>query len=589
VAAGNRARCVSLTVRLIAAIVTTLAAVLAGASGSPGAQLSAADPMLAADGVMVHFTSRGAGVALARLPGYPATVGGFEPYVLLGANRSAGSVDASLATISVELDQPDATIELNHPWTVVGPTDGAKSVSFRTTASRDDEAVLAIDKTYRLTGRRFELAVEHRIENLSDQSVTFSLIEAGPAGMPREDARGDYRSLYVARKRKDQVRVRRIRHASKSPRLPDWLADNADKPIQWWAVANKYFAAIVVPAAPAGLDRIILEPGDGSDLQSPPFTCRWASDKITLSPGGEVTLSYWLYLGPQDREFFAGQERYAQLEFGRLIDAHGSMCTFAALGRGMSWLLRTMVRMSPWHNYGLAILLLAVGFRILLGPLSRYGFRATARSQLIGRKLRSKIAQLKEQFGEDKKRLNEETLKLYKAEGVTPPAQMGGCLPILVQIPIWGALWTAINTTIALRGAPFVLWITDLTGPDALIRFSQSYTIPILGKLSGPITSLNVLPILLGLLAGTWQLLRRSSLDANNVKKRRSIGPLVGAALMILILYNAPSGLTLYIMASSTINGIQRWQITKKLQETMFADTDAAVGQSPPSKTADQA
>ncbi len=308
----------------------------------------------------------------------------------------------------------------------------------------------------------------------------------------------------------------------------------------------------------------------------------WAQGLVSSWKGGAE------FVMQQDREFFAGQERYARLEFGRLIDAHGSMCTFAVLGRGMSWLLRTMVRMSPWHNYGLAILLLAVGFRILLGPLSRYGFRATARSQLVGRKLRSKIAQLKEQFGEDKKRLNEETLKLYKAEGITPLAQMGGCLPILVQIPIWGALWTAINTTIALRGAPFVLWITDLTGPDALIRFSQSYTIPILGKLSGPITSLNVLPILLGLLAGTWQLLRKSSLDANNVKKRRSIGPLVGAALLVLILYNAPSALTLYIIASSTINGIQRWRITKKLQETLFADTNAAIEQSPPSATADQ-
>jgi len=551
------------------------AAVLLAFSHAYGQDLTAA-AKLATDDLVVHFVAGGADVDQAYLPGYPVSAERREPYVLLGASPKATNPSHLFAT-SVAIDDPQTVIDLSAPdmWTQsdVQP----QHIVFETVASLEGQPALSIQKTFTLKDR-FDIHVEYQIENLTEDNITFGLTQQGPGGMPREDVRTDYRSLYIARRRKGRIRVRRVRAAqAENPRYEHLLVNDPDQPIAWWAVANRYFAAIVVPLDTGSTERIELQSIDDSPAQ--PFRCRWKTGPIKLAAGASTTLGYQAYLGPQDRELFASNSRYAELAFGDLIDAHGSMCTFSLLGRGMSWLLRSLVRISPGHNYGIAILFMVVIFRILLGPLSRYGFRKMARVQLASRRLRPKVEELKKQFGDtnkEKEALNKEVIKLYQAEGITPAAQFGGCLPLLVQVPIWAALFTAINSTIELRGAPFVLWINDLSAPDALVRFGRAYSIPILGVLSGPVGSLNVLPILMGVLVGMWQTLRKGSLDVDQPKRRRSFGPLIGAGLFVLFLYNAPSGLTLYIMASTTINGIQRWRITQKLSEAMAAEDRAA-------------
>ena len=563
-------------VRVRVTCVCLSAAVVLLAGSRVFSQELTAAPSVGGDDLTVRFAVEGAGVGRVYLPGYPVSAEHREPYVLLGASPEPTG-PSHLFAASVVIDDPQTVIDLTAPWAWPQTDDPTERIVFETVASLVDKPTLSIRKTFTLMNR-FELYLDYQIENLTEQDIAFRLTQQGPGGMAREDVRTDYRSLYIARQRKGRLGVRRIRaRQAEDPRYEHLLANDPDKPIVWWAVANRYFAAIIVPLDAGSTERVELEPIDDSPAQ--PFRCRWQTGRIELAAGASTTLRYWAYLGPQDRELFASNGRYAELGFGDLIDAHGSMCTFSLLGRGMSWLLRSLARVSPRHNYGIAILLLVVLFRILLGPLSRYGFRKTARVQLASRRLRPKVEELKKQFGngnEEKEALNKEIIKLYQAEGITPAAQFGGCLPLLVQIPIWAALFTAINTTIELRGAPFVLWINDLSAPDALLRFSRAYSIPILGVLSGPIGSLNVLPILMGLLSGMWQTLRKGSLDADKPKGRRNFGPLIGAALFVLFLYNAPSGLTLYITASTTINGIQRWRITQKLSEAMAAEDQAA-------------
>ncbi len=559
------------------------AVVLVASLQAYGQDLTAAAG-LGTDDLVVYFVAGGADVERAYLPGYPVSAERREPYVLLGASPETTS-PSHLFAASAAIDDSQTVIDLSAPdmWTQSDAQ--PQHIVFETVASLGGQPTLSIRKTFELKNR-FDIHVEYRIENLTEDDITFALTQQGPGGMPREDVRTDYRSLYIARQRRGRIRVRRIRAGqAENPRYEHLLVNDPDQPIAWWAVANRYFAAIVVPLDTGSTERIELEAIDDSPAQ--PFRCRWKTGRIKLAAGASTTLGYRAYLGPQDRELFASNSRYAELAFGDLIDAHGSMCTFSLLGRGMSWLLRSLVRVSPGHNYGIAILFMVIIFRILLGPLSRYGFRKTARVQLASRRLRPKVEELKKQFGnsnEDKEALNKEVIKLYQAEGITPAAQFGGCLPLLVQVPIWAALFTAINSTIDLRGAPFVLWINDLSAPDALVRFGRAYSIPILGVLSGPVGSLNALPILMGVLAGMWQTLRKDSLDADQPKRRRSFGPLIGAGLFVLFLYNAPSGLTLYITASTTINGIQRWRITQKLSEAMAAEDRAANQQ-----TADEA
>jgi YidC/Oxa1 family membrane protein insertase len=153
---------------------------------------------------------------------------------------------------------------------------------------------------------------------------------------------------------------------------------------------------------------------------------------------------------------------------------------------------------------------------------------------------------------------------------------MLSCLPMMLQIPIWAALWAALNTSIDMRHAPFDgWWIKDLSGQDALIQFSQPIHIPLLSTLmSGPVTAFNLLPILLGV----SQLLQARFMPRGNPQQADPSGNpnqleqqrkmmMFMSLFFVFILYNAPSGLNLYIMSSNLFGIIEQMRIRKHLQE----------------------
>lgn len=352
------------------------------------------------------------------------------------------------------------------------------------------------------------------------------------------------------------------------------MTNAADQPIRWWAVANKYFAAILAPDSPISLDGIIVEPSDRVTGQ--PFHCQWTSAAIVLEPGQSIELATHVYLGPQDRQRFADDAGYAQLDFASLVDAHGSACTIDALGRGMAWLLRTAVRYMPSQNYGLAILVIAVLFRVVLAPLSWATYRSQSRQKIVARKLRPEVDRLRKQLRGDRQAVAQAVAQLYRDHGVTRSANVMGCLPMLIQIPIWGAMWTAINTTIGVRCAPFVLWIGDLSAPDALLRFSHSYAVPVFSWLAGPIDTLNVLPLLLGATMLGWQLLRHHATDGQKLRSGAVVASIVAVFLVTALLYKLPSGLLLHVLASTTINGLLAWRVTRRTHREIWRDTAEA-------------
>jgi len=177
-------------------------------------------------------------------------------------------------------------------------------------------------------------------------------------------------------------------------------------------------------------------------------------------------------------------------------------------------------------------------------------------------KLQPKIAKLKEKHANDKQALSAATMKLYKEHG-NPMTGMLGCLPMLLQMPIWVALFSGLNTSINLRNAGLLpFWLTDLAVPDQLITWSQS--IPLIGN------SFNLLPILLCvamfLQAKTNPSMSGSAATPEQAQQQKMMKYMM-PIMMLFFFYKTPSGLTLYIMASTTIGVIEQMVIRKHIRE----------------------
>ena len=152
------------------------------------------------------------------------------------------------------------------------------------------------------------------------------------------------------------------------------------------------------------------------------------------------------------------------------------------IGKGILWILTNLYEIIP--NYGVLLIVFSILVKVVLHPLTRKSYKSTKEMQAI----QPLVAELKNKHKGDSQKLNQETMKLYKEHGVNP---LGGCLPMLLQMPILFSLFSVFRSTIEFRGAPFVLWITDLSQPDQL--FNLPFTIPLLGW-----STFNVLPILMG-------------------------------------------------------------------------------------------
>ncbi len=195
-------------------------------------------------------------------------------------------------------------------------------------------------------------------------------------------------------------------------------------------------------------------------------------------------------------------------------------------------------------NYGLVIIVFSILIKLLLHPLTKKSYESMSKMQVI----QPKMTELREKYKNDPQRLNAEMMKFYKEEGVNP---LGGCLPMLLQMPLLFALFIVFRSTIQLRGEPFILWITDLSRPDAL---SLPFEIPFLGD------SIHVLPFLMGLTM-IWQ----SKMTVTDPKQKMM--QYFMPVFLIFIFYSLPSGLNLYYAIFNLLSMIQTRMIKKKTTE----------------------
>ncbi|MDD5327285.1 MAG: YidC/Oxa1 family insertase periplasmic-domain containing protein [Phycisphaerae bacterium] len=466
--------------------------------------------------------------------------------------------------------------------------DGSQTARFETTIKDDGSGSPAIKlvKTYKIVPDSYLLVCELTIENLTstEQKVRFNL--TGPVGISREDdSRDDEKIVAGFMDSKGGVVTARLdaKKLSKAKSFDDQRLTRAGDDFLWAAAVNKYFAGILVPM-----------PDEGTDF------CNWVADKAgqfynpdgqgdtgdetvgvdfriastVLASAGQAesarTYNFQLYLGPKDKPLFDKNEMYSRLGFLQTIDFMSCCCPAAVIQPLAFGILAIMKWMYGFiGNYGVVIIILVFLMRLAMHPV-------TKKSQVSMSKM-SKLApmaeEIKKKYAGNKAEMNKRLMGLYKEHGASP---IMGMLPMFVQMPIWIALWSAVYTSIDLRGAEFLpFWITDLSVPDALIRFA-TVTVPLVGW---KIDSFNLLPILMGVAFYMQQRLMPSQAQAASPEaaQQQKMMMIMMPLLFPLMLYKAPSGVNLYIMASTFAGVIEQYVIRKHIRERDEAEARGLV------------
>jgi YidC/Oxa1 family membrane protein insertase len=366
-------------------------------------------------------------------------------------------------------------------------------------------------------------------------------------------------------------------------------------PFLWVATTNKYFTAIVHPVRDAaGAQSIVsFRSAEYYDLDfASPKEIKGASASYVLETAKKIELlpktsennacrfKMDVYWGPKDRKLFSENEAFNSLGYIQTMDFNSCCCPQGLIGPlafSLVWLMNAMYHwMGPFGNYGVVIIILVFLVRLMLHPLTKMGQVKMMKSQ----KLMPKFQEMQKRLGKDRTKMDPEMMAMNKA---MMQAQMMGMMPMFIQMPIWIAVWTAVSINFDLRGQGFLpFWMTDLSAPDALIRFTP-FTLPLMGEIS----SLNLLPFLMGIVMylQTKMTPTAQASPANpEMAQQQKMMSVMMVALFPIMLYNGPSGVNLYIMSSMAAGVVEQYVIRKHLQEKQeleeenFVPTTAKLG-----------
>lgn len=305
------------------------------------------------------------------------------------------------------------------------------------------------------------------------------------------------------------------------------LYSQQDTGVQWVAVTSQYFTTIITPAKDqlgngvwARRFQALNTSGTSSGSTVYGITGGIGTGPITLAPGQSITRSYTIYAGPKDFNALGklGAEQQKVMNFGM----------FHLVSETLLWAMNSLQRVVG--SFAAAIIILTILIKLALWPLQNKATASMKRMQLLS----PKMTELREKYKDDPTKMNEELMKLYKQYGVNP---FGGCLPMLVQIPIFFGFYSMLGSAIELRNSHF-LWIHDLSQPDTL-TFVLGFPI-------------NLLPIIM---AGTmvWQMaISPKSGDATQQRMMYFM-----PVIFLTFCYNYASGLALYWTTQNIFSIVQ--------------------------------
>jgi YidC/Oxa1 family membrane protein insertase len=395
------------------------------------------------------------------------------------------------------------------------------------TFSRQLENGLKILKRVKFTSDQYTINLEVEVQNNSSREISSEVglewigrIEL--AKLAKEDDK-DYGLKYAFLKNQ-KVESKAFGGTSSSGCVPSCgthkttvepfvVTEEGD--IKWFSFEGEYFASLLALSAPKEITLSIK--GSENDLLKVDMIPR----RVSILPKERMNIAYQVYLGPKD------EDRLKALGIGaeKLVD----FGFFTIIAKPLLWFIRLTHKVSG--NYGIDIIIISVLIKIIFLPLTQISFKSMKEMQRV----QPEMNRLKEQYKNDKARLQQEIMLLYKRRKINP---MSGCLPMLIQIPVFIALYNALQNGIELRHAPFFLWIRDLAGKDPIY----------------------VTPIIMG---ATMFLQQKMTPTAGDPAQAKMF--LLMPVMFTFLFLNFPSGLVLYWLINNVLSIAHQYYLNKKI------------------------
>jgi YidC/Oxa1 family membrane protein insertase len=387
---------------------------------------------------------------------------------------------------------------------------------------------LKIMKRLKFTSDQYTIHLEVEVQNSSSKEITNQLGlewmgEIELAKLAKEDNK-DY-GLKYAFLRNEKVEKKSFGGTSSSGCVPGCGGQKKTSiepfeitergEIKWFSFEGEYFTALIIP--PESKDITLSVKGSEKDLLRAEIIPRGGS----VSPGGKVNVAYQVYLGPKD------EDRLKALGVGaeKLVD----FGYFTIVAKPLLWFIRFTHKVTG--NYGIDIIIISILIKIIFLPLTQISFKSMKEMQRV----QPEMNRLKEQYKNDKARLQQEMMLLYKRRKINP---MSGCLPMLIQIPVFIALYNALQNGIEMRHAPFFLWIMDLSAKDPIY----------------------VTPIIMGATMFIQQKMTPTAGDPAQAKMF-----LLMPVMFTFLFLKFPSGLVLYWLINNVLSIAHQYYLSRKI------------------------
>jgi YidC/Oxa1 family membrane protein insertase len=379
---------------------------------------------------------------------------------------------------------------------------------------------VVVEKKFLFSPETYLVGLNITIKNHTDKTIqdnlTLSLVRPAPEGKSRYGFEGP--SAWIDNGL-EEIKIKDIKKK-----------DVYTGEITWISVQDRYFMSAIIPKEPYKAS-LHLSLNSGSILKS-----SYMQPVSTIKPNTQQHFEYKLFFGPKSLKLLSG------LNYNLVKAVNFGM--FDILAKPCVWIMNFLYDYTI-PNYGVAIIILTIFTKVILWPLGTKSYRSMNEMK----KIQPLMAEIREKYKDDKKKQNEETMALYRTYKVNP---LGGCLPMIVQIPVFFALYRMLYEAIELRHAPFLGWINDLSAPDRLFRFD--FSVPFMQAPYG----IPVLTIIMGVTMYIQQKMSPAVGDPTQAKMMKFM-----PVAFTFIFINFSSGLVLYWLVNNILSIAQQYYINR--------------------------
>ncbi|BBO84006.1 membrane protein insertase YidC [Desulfosarcina ovata subsp. sediminis] len=432
---------------------------------------------------------------------------------LIPEELSDGIFHASVSNHSM-LNMANGIFSVNTEKDKITINNGIQSLNYRWVS---DNGII-VNKTYRFDPKSYLIGLEITIENQSTNLFNDELVLSMRKAEEEAKGYGFTGPSALINDSLEQIKTKKIEDKN-----------NYSGKIKWIACEDRYFMYAIVPEREM-VGTMNLSIKDNMVIN------QLVSPAVQIAPRSKARSNFLIFIGPKSMDLLnsLGHDLGKALNFG----------FFDIIAKPCLWFMNKIHGVIP--NYGLAIIILTVFTKIILWPLGSKSYKSMSDMK----KLQPLMAEIREKYKNDKQKMNQELMALYKTYKINP---MGGCLPMVLQIPVFFALYRMLYQAIELRHAPFILWINDLSAPDRLFDFG--FKIPFMEPPYG-------IPVLTIVMGATMLLQQKMSPPPGDPTQAKMM--MLMPVVFTFIFINFSSGLVLYWLVNNVLSISQQYYVQKK-------------------------